>query len=120
MINALTYLLPRAHTSMTRSIGILLVIGMMGGVCIALADALPGLLQGLGWQDAPRNTVVVWAVEITKDVPTVAFLMCWASGAIAFAARAGLIQLPELEFQLALIREYLKDMLRIGRDAGDR
>jgi hypothetical protein len=38
---------------------------------------------------------------------------------IAFGQRTGLVQLPELEFRLALIREYLKDVLRIGRGSGE-
>jgi hypothetical protein len=119
MISALTYLLPRAHTSLTCSLGILLVVGMISGFLVALADALPGFLQSLGWQDAPDNTAVAWGVEIMKDVPTVALFMCWVSCGIAFGQRTGLVQLPELEFRLALIREYLKDVLRIGRGSGE-
>jgi len=120
MIGLLTYLLPRAYTSFTRSVGILLVLGMICAVFAALGEALPELLQASGWEEAPRNVAVASvgkAIELAAVLP---FLAGFISSKIAFIARCGMIHVPELEFVLAWIGASLKDALRISPRIKDR
>ncbi|WP_119302495.1 hypothetical protein [Dongia deserti] len=120
MIGLLTYLLPRAHTSMTRSITIMLALAFFGGFGFALAEALPELLQGIGWQGAPDNDVVAVVKESIKLATTLPFLVALISSKIAFLERIGMIHLPDVEFVLAWIGSSLKDLLRISPRIKDR
>lgn len=83
---------------------------------MALSDALPVWLTDLGWQGARENAVLAGALQILSNGTGLACLVCTVSGGIAFAQRVGVIDVPELEFQLALMREYLKDILGFDRD----
>ncbi|HEV8389062.1 MAG TPA: hypothetical protein VGQ35_04420, partial [Dongiaceae bacterium] len=58
MIGIPSYLLPRAYTSLTRSVSILLVLAMICSFFAALADALPELLQSIGWEGARDSAAV--------------------------------------------------------------
>jgi hypothetical protein len=103
MIGILTYLLPRAYTSLTRSVGILLVLGMIGGFLVALADALPELLRATGWEEARGSAavaVISKAIELAGVLP---FLAGFISSKIAFLERTGMVHLPDLEFVLAWV-----------------
>jgi hypothetical protein len=120
MIGALTYLLPRAYTSLTRSVSILLVLGVIGGFLVALADALPELLQGIGWEGAPGSVTIAAiskAIELAGVLP---FLAGFISSKIAFLERIGMVHLPDLEFVLAWVGASLKDALRISPRIKDR
>ena len=94
---------------------ITLVAGLLGGFCVALTEALPVWLMDLGWQEAPDNAAFAGALEAFRIAAVLPTLMCMFSSGVAFAQRTGVLEVPELEFQLALVREYLRDVLGFGR-----
>jgi hypothetical protein len=120
MIGLLRYLLPRAYTSFTRSVGILLALAMIGGFFVALADALPDLLQMGGWEEARGSAVVVAIRKAIKLVAVLPLLAGIISSKIAFLERIGMVHVPDLEFVLAWIGTSLKDVLRISPRIKDR
>jgi hypothetical protein len=120
MIGLLTYLLPRAYTSFTRSVGILLVLMMICGFFMALGEAVPELLRMGGWEEARGSSVLVAVGKAVKYVAAWLFITGFMSSKLAFLERSGMIHLPDLEFVLAWIGTSLKDVLRISPRIKDR
>jgi hypothetical protein len=120
MIGLLTYLLPRAYTSFTRSVSILLVLVMICGFFMALGEAVPELLQMAGWEEARGSAVLVAVGKAIKFVAAWTFIVGFLSSKIALLERIGMIHLPDLEFVLAWIGASLKDALRISPRIKDR
>ena len=120
MIGILTYLLPRAYTSFTRSVSILLVLGMICGFFAALGEALPELLQMAGWEEARGSAAVVVVSKAVKLAGVLPFLAGFISSKIASLERIGMIHVPDLEFVLAWVGASLKDALRISPRIKDR
>ena len=120
MIGAFKYLLPRAYTSFTRSVGILLALGLICVIFAALGDALPELLQMFGWEGARGNTTVATVANAIKVWGVLPFLAGLISSKIAFLGRTGVIHVPDLEFVLAWIGTSLKDVLRISPRIKDK